>query len=109
MKTVPAVALGLLAALGAGPAVRGQQPTEAPAAAHRWPCPDWTRNCFPRCGCPDDYCPHPYPRQCWPPYAPFYQCVPAGDCGCGGHGHGSLTWWFIPTPQALHDALWMKP
>jgi hypothetical protein len=72
----------------------------------------WTLCCFPRCGCPDDYCPNPYPRQCWPPYPPFYKCVPAGDCGhppCVGVGNEKLTWWWIPTPQALRDALWCKP
>src|SRR5262249_14116661 len=40
----------------------------------------WTHECFPRGGCPDDYCPNPFPRQCWPPYPLFYRCVPAGEC-----------------------------
>src|SRR5215472_5738662 len=58
----------------------------------------WTRVCFPRCGCPDDYCPNPYPRQCWMPYPPFYRCVPAGDCSRprgDREGKDRLTWWFI--------------
>jgi hypothetical protein len=72
----------------------------------------WTASCFPRCGCADDYCANPYPRQCWPPYPPFYKCVPAGD---GGPGLGcvaakdKLSWWFIPTPQALREAVWWRP
>jgi hypothetical protein len=72
----------------------------------------WTYGCFPRCGCPDDYCPHPYPRQCWPPYPSFYRCVPAGECchpRCVGVGNEKLTWWFFPTPRALREALWCQP
>ncbi|SRR6266849_6736217 len=72
----------------------------------------WSRDCFPHGGCPDDYCGNPYPRQCWPPYPAFYRCVPAGDCAgyeCGKSGQGRLTWWFIPTPRALRDALWLRP
>ena len=75
-------------------------------------CLRWTWGCFPRHGCPDDYCPNPCPRQCWPPYPPFYQCVPAGACThppCVGVGNERLTWWFIPTPRALHEALWCQP
>jgi hypothetical protein len=79
---------------------------ECPTGLH------WPRDCFPHCGCPDDYCPHPFPRQCWPPYPPFYQCVPAGHCGhppCVGVGNEKLTWWFLPTPRALREALWCHP
>ena len=68
--------------------------------------------CFPRSTCPDDYCPNPYPRQCRPPYPPFYRCVPAGECAhppCVGVGNEKLTWWWIPTPRALHEALWLQP
>jgi hypothetical protein len=73
-------------------------------------CCGWVRACFPRCGCPDDYCPNPCPRPCWPPYPPFYQCVPAGHCGpSDGRGTKGLTWWFFPTPQALREALWCHP
>jgi len=75
-------------------------------------CCHWTVGCFPRHGCPDDYCPNPYPRQCWPPYPPFYHCVPAGCCAhppCVGVGNEKLTWWFIPTPRALREALWCRP
>jgi hypothetical protein len=71
----------------------------------------WTLRCFPRCGCADDYCPSPYPRQCWPPYPPFYQCVPAGACAhpaCVGVGNEKLTWWWIPTPRAFREALWLE-
>ena len=32
----------------------------------------WPRDCFPRCGGPDDYCRKPLPRVCWPPYPPYY-------------------------------------
>ena len=119
MKTAPAAAFGLLAALIVGLSVHGQQPApaqvpacdDATARLRPRPCADWTRDCFPRRGCPDDYCPHPYPRQCWPPYLPFYRCVPAGDCGpgCGGRYDDRLTWWFLPTPRALRDALWLRP
>jgi hypothetical protein len=38
----------------------------------RW----WDPHCFPRCGCPDDYCRKPLPCVCWPPYPPWYQCGP---------------------------------
>jgi hypothetical protein len=72
----------------------------------------WTDCCFPRRGCCDDYCPHPYPRQCWPPYPPFYKCVPAGHCAhppCVGVGDEKLAWWFLPTPRALREALWCQP
>jgi hypothetical protein len=72
----------------------------------------WAAGCFPRCGCRDDYCPHPYPRPCWPPYPPFYKCVPAGDCPhppCTGVGNETLAWWFLPTPRALREALWCQP
>jgi hypothetical protein len=72
----------------------------------------WAIGCFPRHGCPDDYCPNPYPRQCWPPYPPFYRCVPAGDCThppCVGVGYEKLTWWWLPTLRALRDALWCQP
>jgi hypothetical protein len=88
---------------------------EAPAPAASCGGPSgchWTRDCFPRCGCPDDYCPRPFPRQCWPPYPPYYQCVPAGECGhppCVGVGNEKLTWWFFPTPRALYEALWCRP
>jgi hypothetical protein len=68
----------------------------------------WTRNCFPCKSCPDDYCPNPYPRQCWPPYPPFYQCAPAGNC-CRDTNNDRLSWWFLPRPRALHEALWCQP
>jgi hypothetical protein len=66
------------------------------------------RCCFPPNNCPDDYCPNPLPRQCWTEYPPFYRCVPAGDCAGCGNEKGKLSWWFIPKPQALRDALWLK-
>src|SRR5262249_6242174 len=59
--------------------------------------------------CPDDYCPHPQPVVCCPQYPPFYKCVPAGDCGGCRDGRDGLTLWFIPTPRALHQALWGRP
>jgi hypothetical protein len=34
----------------------------------------WDRHCFPRCGCPDDYCRKNLPAVCWPPYPPYYIC-----------------------------------
>jgi len=64
--------------------------------------------CFPRNSCPDDYSANPLPRQCWPEYPPFYRCVPAGDCAGYNHENAKLTWWFIPKPQALRDALWFN-
>ena len=70
----------------------------------------WTHECFPRGGCPDDYCPNPYPRQCWPPYPLFYRCVPAGDfAGCRERGTDDLTWWFIPKPRTLREAIGWRP
>jgi hypothetical protein len=126
MKNASPALLSLLVALvtcvsglgqEAGPAPAGPVAArcEAPAcAAHGGGtnCWSWTLFCFPRHGCPDDYCPNPYPRQCWPPYPPFYRCVPAGACappGCDGRQTDRLTWWFIPTPRALHEALWCQP
>jgi len=116
----------LLVALIACPSGRGQEAarvpvssattcTDVPACAS--PCGGancfrWTLGLFPRRGCPDDYCAKPYPRQCWPAYLPFYRCVPAGDCvspSCGGPEKEKLTWWFLPTPQALREALWCHP
>jgi hypothetical protein len=32
----------------------------------------WKRECFPRCGGPDDYCRKPPPNVCWPAYPPCY-------------------------------------
>jgi len=70
----------------------------------------WTRECFPHNACPDDYCPSPFPRQCWPPYPSFYRCVPAGDCaGCRDRSTDDLTWWFIPKPRALREAIGWQP
>jgi hypothetical protein len=70
----------------------------------------WTDGCFPRCGCCDDYCPRPLPRQCVPCYPPFYKCVPAGDgCCCCDPNKRKLSCWFLPTPRALKDALWFQP
>jgi hypothetical protein len=70
----------------------------------------WTHECFPRSGCPDDYCPNPFPRQCWPPYPLFYRCVPAGDCAdCRDRSADDLSWWFIPKPRTLHEAIGWRP
>jgi hypothetical protein len=126
MKTASSALLGLLGVLVTCVPVPGQGPCPSPGSpVSTWveapPCrlpsasPDgchWVRGCFPRGGCPDDYCPNPYPRQCWPPYPPFYKCVVAGNCGhppCVGVGNEKLTWWWIPTPRALRDALWLQP
>jgi len=121
MKRLPLVLACLLVA---GVTARGEEPGPAQAAASS-PCAcvragvercvppglRWTVGCFPRCGCPDDYCPNPYPRQCWPPYPPYYACVPAGDCGPAhsGRSTGRLTWWFLPTPWALREAIGCRP
>jgi hypothetical protein len=123
MKTASAVLLCLLIALARGETGIGQEPRQGPAliATQAPPCGSpgcqpqglhWTLSCFPRCGCADDYCPHPCPPPCQPPYPPFYRCVPAGDYarpGCGGHGTNNLSWWFLPTPRALREALWCQP
>jgi hypothetical protein len=124
MRNAPLVLLGLLGVLAVGGPASSQEPGREPATLAA-ACADalagWSRpsrpccgaqGCFPRCGCPDDYCPQPFPRQCWPPYPPFYQCVPAGDCagpGCRIPGREKLTWWFIPTPRALREAIWWQP
>jgi hypothetical protein len=120
------VVLGLVGALACWAPAPAQEPgpvtgTPCPNCA---PCPtaescgsgtgccQWARSCFPRGGCCDDYCAHPYPRPCWPPYPPFYQCVPAGHCAhppCVGVGNEKLTWWWVPTPRALREALWCQP
>jgi hypothetical protein len=84
-------------------------PACAPAATHTTSC-HWAQGCFPRCGCPDDYCPHPYPPPCWPPYPSFYQCVPAGAWApstYGVPGKDRISLWFIPTPLTLREALWL--
>ena len=74
--------------------------------------PHWTQCCFPRSNCPDDYCANLLPRQCWLPYPSFYKCVPAGACarpdGCSKE-KDRRSWWFVPTPQGLHDAIWAHP
>src|SRR5208282_4950345 len=106
-RDVPAL-LCLLVAVAAGAPARAQEPGPVPTGSPT-NCPDapacnlhgggpswchWTAGCFPQCGCPDDYCRNPYPRQCWPPYPSFYQCVPAGDCAhppCVGVGNKDLT------------------
>jgi hypothetical protein len=107
-----ASAPGLAQESPAGPvSAPATKPAPCPSDGGRG-CGHWTRACFPRCGCPDDYCPNPLPRQCWPPYPPFYQCVPAGDFvhpPCVGVGNEKLTWWWIPTPRALREALWCQP
>jgi hypothetical protein len=100
---------------GRGPVVPVTAGIQVPACGPGCDSPKgfhWTLRCFPRGGCPDDYCPNPYPRQCWPPYPPFYKCAPAGNCAhppCVGVGNEKLTWWWIPTPRALHEALWNHP
>jgi hypothetical protein len=126
MNRTSAALLCVLGTLMASTPAPGQEPrpvpagscstcTEGPASGLHGGgggCCHWTAGCFPRCDCPDDYCPNPYPRQCWPPYPPFYRCVPAGDCAhppCVGVGNEKLTWWWIPTPRALREALWCRP
>jgi hypothetical protein len=42
----------------------------------RW----WPRDCFPRCGAPDDYCRKPLPSVCWPPYPSYYIWGPPEFC-----------------------------
>jgi hypothetical protein len=40
------------------------------------------------------------------------QPFPPGDCGPACPSccdKNRLTWWFLPRPKALHDALWTKP
>jgi hypothetical protein len=96
-----AVLACLLGAFVAGESGRAGEP----------PCGCQAETCFPRSTCLDDYCPSPYPRQCWPPYPAFYQCVPAGVCShppCVGVGNEKLTWWWIPTLRALREALWLN-
>jgi hypothetical protein len=123
MKNAIAVLLCLVSPV----VVCAQAPGQPPVPASPTGCPEgpscisssggphglhWTRCCFPRNGCPDDYCPNPYPRPCWPPYSPFCQCVPAGNCGqsgCSGRDKDRLTWWFLPTPRALREAIWCQP
>jgi hypothetical protein len=100
---------------GPVPASPVSRSTEVPACGSHCvslSCFRWTLGCFPRRCCADDYCPNPYPQPCWPPYPPFYRCAPAGDCTappCGSPGKEKLTWWFLPTPRALHEALWCQP
>jgi hypothetical protein len=120
MRSTLVLTLALFGALAFTPRGFGQESASCPdcgARAARPPgawsrCFSWASRCFPRCGCPDDYCPHPFPRQCWPPYPPYYSCMPAGDGvhpPCLGVGNEKLTWWWLPTPRALRDALWCRP
>jgi hypothetical protein len=115
MRTASMVCLCLLGALIVAGHLRGQGPCTSCSAEGEVAGPNglhWARSCFPRPCCPDDYCPRPLPRQCQPAYPPFYRCVPAGDCpgpGCTPHGQGRLTWWFLPTPRALREAIWCHP
>ena len=124
MKTVSRSLMGLMVAIAATLPACAQEarplpPKSIPACTESAKCGScgptglhWTLGCFPRYGCPDDYCPNAYPRQCWLPYPPFYACVPAGDCcpryGCGQR-NADLSWWFFPTPRALREALWCQP
>jgi hypothetical protein len=105
---------------------RGEEPRQVPispgtcgpdAPACVTPCArsgglHWTRCCFPRGGCPDDYCANPYPRQCWLHYPSFYKCVPAGgrtSADCYDTAKENQSWWWVPTPRALRDAIWRSP
>lgn len=70
------------------------------------------RTCFPTSCCCDDYNPHPFPRLCVPAYSSWFRCVPAGDVSCcptAGAHQARRTWWFVPTRQALKEALWLDP
>ncbi len=122
MKYAAAMFTGLLGGLLVCRLAPGQQPappacpTGTPGQACGSPGASphglrWTDCCFPRHGCPDDYCPHPYPRPCPLPYPPFYRCVPAGNCHptYSGPHTGGLAWWFVPTPRALREAIWCQP
>jgi len=90
-----AVVASLLAAL----------PAAAQDCRPGWRLPSW-RDCWPftacnaeaftrphclgRFACPDDYCPRPYPRVCWPPYPDYYTCVPYGEhCHRAPHTQGA--------------------
>ena len=89
------------------PALTSPAPCCAPpASAHD---PRWALHCFPPNCCPDDYRPNPYPCPCWPPYPPFYRCVPAGDGAPSHHARDAATLWFLPTPRTLREALWLRP
>jgi hypothetical protein len=112
MRYAATIALTIGAATVAalpGSAQEPQPQTACPrVAAKSW---TWVQDCFPRCGCPDDYCPRPLPRQCWPPYPCYYQCVPAGDgrpVRCESKKDG-WSLWFLPTPRTLRDAVWCSP
>src|SRR5262249_47154669 len=126
MKSITIALLGVFGAWVADCQANAQQPRPAPvrpcikcaAAPAGAPNSDekttfhWAAGCFPRCNCPDDYCPTPLPRQCSPTYPPFYRCVAAGCCyhpPVTGVGNERLTWWWIPTPRALREALLWRP
>ena len=121
MRNALVLSIALTGALAVTPWGLGQEATSCaycPAHAARPPaawshCLSWTlRLIFRACGCPDDYCPHPFPRQYGHPTPAFYRCVPAGECDhppCVGVGNEQLTWWWLPTPRALRDALWCRP
>ncbi len=101
----------LIALVAAVPAMGQQSPPPSPGCQATPGC-GWVLRCFPRCGCCDDYCPHPYPPPCWAPYTWFYQCVPAGNCPPSTYGvpdKDRISLWFIPTPLTLREALWQHP
>jgi hypothetical protein len=116
MRYFPVALLILASVLAMCPAGTGQEPSScSPACGSAGGGPKglkWTATCFSRCGCPDDYCPHPLPQQCWPPYPCFYRCVPAGSrcpqTNCETKKDGWAVW-FLPTPRTLKDAIWCQP
>jgi hypothetical protein len=88
MKTVSRSLMGLMVAIAATLPAWAQEarplpPKSIPACTAAAQCGScgptglhWTLGCFPRYGSPDDYCPNPYPRQCWLPYSTLLRVRP---------------------------------
>ncbi len=124
MTKVLVCLLGLLAVGKFGNSAVAQESTHAPANSSALPCDAHASaardcrsesdackgNCFPASCCCDDYNPRPFPHTCFPTYPPWYKCVPAGDVTCCPQAYTKKvkrSWWFIPTCNALKEALWL--
>jgi hypothetical protein len=94
MKLQAWLGAALLTLLAAGWTCAGEPPGAEPPACTPWRLGPaggcfpygggllhwWPRDCFPRCGGPDDYCRKSLPSVCWPPYPPYYIWGPPEIC-----------------------------
>jgi hypothetical protein len=103
MKNTLAVFVCLFSAAVAGAQAPAPAVEQPPSAAPGVIVQDAAVPCQ---GCGDNSHPMPYLDSRWPPlYRPAYA---AGDWGRSPNvlgDRGRLTWWFIPTPRALVQAI----